>query len=436
MKQRRTMKIWQLIVILVLAMTLFITMFLPAFRINGKAMGKIVRIILEEVDTAKLPIGEEEIDEKIHEMEEKADEEIADYETAYNINISRVSAWNIMCTDFLTFSFGISPTEEQIKISHENEIYLSMQKGYNLIKVFLWITYAFIFVIILLSILGFLLKWSKYISLIINTVYSVAVSVLFGYLRFGLMGYIAGKVDNDLIKDMFGKLIGAIDISSISFSKILSCFYSIAFLMAFIVAIIFALTNILFMFIGNRAANSSVGFSGEPFGFTPDFDSGFDFGADKAFGGMDTPFIHADGMGGGGFPGTDTQAMTEAAYPIPEPKPQPPKPVNKPKPPAMGQVRCIKGIASGQGFMLPEDRKVIVGKSPIKANLVITNPHISNVHCSIQYRAFSNTYIIKDHSTNGTYVNGVRLQSNVATEFPAGTTVSFAGGSDEIVLGN
>lgn len=438
MKQRKTMKVWQLIVILVLALALFITMFLPAFRIDGKAMGKIVRIVLEEIDTAKLPIGEEEIEEKIQEMEEKADEGIADYETAYNINFSRVSAWNIMCTDFLTFSFGFSPTEEQIKISQENETYLSIQKGYNLIKVFLWITYAFIFVIILLSILGFLLKWSKYISLIINTVYAVAVSALFGYLRFGLMGYIAGKVDdnNNLIKDMFGKLMGAIDISSISFSKILSCFYSIAFLMAFIVAIVFALANILFMFIGNRAANNSVEMSGEPYGFTPNFDNGFDFGTDKAFGDGGNPFLPSGGTGGGVFPGTDTQAKTESAYPIPEPKPLNPKLVNKPKPPAMGQVRCIKGIASGQGLMLPENRKIIVGKSPMKANLVITNPHISNVHCSIQYRAFSNTYIIKDHSTNGTYVNGVRLQNNAAMEFPAGTTVSFADGSDEIVLGN
>lgn len=434
MKQRKTMKIWQLIVVLVLALTLFITMFLPAFQANGKVTGKMIRIVLDETDLDKLPIGQEEIEKSIKEAEEKTDKSIAEMEADLNINISRISAWNIMCTDFLTFCFGPSPKDAQIKTSQEDETYLSVQKGYNTIKAFLWIIYSFILVLILLSLLGFFLKWSKYISLIVNTVYGLAAAVLFGFLRFWLMGYVADKLE-DAVRGLSGQFTGGFDTSTVSLSKLFSCFYSFAFLMAFIVSAVFALANILFMFIGKSAAHSGMESGVEPYGFTPDFDHGFDFGTGNAFTGTDNPF-GSGVIGGNAFPKTDTQAKTEAAYPIPEPKPQPPKPVYKPKPPAMGQVRCIKGMASGQGLMLPEDRKIIVGKSPMKANLVITNPHISNIHCSIQYRAFSNTYIIKDHSTNGTYVNGVRLQNNIAMEFPAGTTVSLADGSDEIVLGN
>ena len=89
----------------------------------------------------------------------------------------------------------------------------------------------------------------------------------------------------------------------------------------------------------------------------------------------------------------------------------------------------------GQGYKLPADRKVIVGKSPQNATLVIHDPHVSNIHCSIRYRAETNSYIIKDHSTNGTFVNGIRLGKEVAVEYPAGTVLSLADGANKITLG-
>lgn len=129
--------------------------------------------------------------------------------------------------------------------------------------------------------------------------------------------------------------------------------------------------------------------------------------------------------------------------PFPEPSPAPfpapsPAPLPAPAPlkqKAMGSVRCTEGVAKGQGFRLPEERKVVVGKSPQRAALVINNPHISNVHCSIRYHVDKNIYIVKDHSTNGTFVNGVRLQREVAVECPAGTVLSLADGENKITLG-
>lgn len=117
--------------------------------------------------------------------------------------------------------------------------------------------------------------------------------------------------------------------------------------------------------------------------------------------------------------------------PQPQPKPEPVMPV-KPK---SGRVKCTQGVAIGQGFKLPEDRKVIVGKSPQNATLVIHDQHISNVHCSIRYREETDSYIVKDHSTNGTFVHGVRLGKDVAMEYPAGTVLSLADGTNKITLG-
>jgi hypothetical protein len=103
--------------------------------------------------------------------------------------------------------------------------------------------------------------------------------------------------------------------------------------------------------------------------------------------------------------------------------------------PAMGKVVCTKGVAKGTGLSLPEDKKVVVGKNPQSSNLVINNPKVSNIHCSVRYVPASNTYIVKDHSKNGTYINGQRLQNGVPITLHAGTVLSLADGSDEITLG-
>ncbi len=103
--------------------------------------------------------------------------------------------------------------------------------------------------------------------------------------------------------------------------------------------------------------------------------------------------------------------------------------------PEMGQVLCTKGIAKGQGFMLPPDRMVIVGKSKQDADLVIDQPTVSSVHCSIFYNSAKGSYVVKDHSTNGTYVAGKRLEKNRPIEVEAHTVLSLSDGSTEITLG-
>ncbi len=111
--------------------------------------------------------------------------------------------------------------------------------------------------------------------------------------------------------------------------------------------------------------------------------------------------------------------------------PQMPSPQHLP----MGQVKCIKGTAAGQGFRIPANARVVVGKNPSKATLVINESYISNVHCTIQYNAGNNTYIVTDYSTNGTFANGIRLQKGVPMAYPAGTVLMLVNKNIEIKLG-
>lgn len=103
--------------------------------------------------------------------------------------------------------------------------------------------------------------------------------------------------------------------------------------------------------------------------------------------------------------------------------------------PPMGIVQCISGVAAGQGFQLPADSKLIVGKSPKRANFIINDAHVSNIHCSIRYNPGDGMYIVKDHSSNGTYVNGMRLQKEVPVMLPAGAVIMLANQNNQIKLG-
>lgn len=456
MTEKKTMKVWQLIILLVLCVAIFITMFLPAFRIDGSVVGRMTRDVIESIGLDGFGIAGDAMDEKIAEIEKETDEKFKKIEQENHVQFTKISPWAIMRKDFTRFMFGDIPDKEELEMLQEDEIFRQIQQAYNLIKIFLWIVYGLALVILLLTLLGFFLKWKKFIVLVISCIYGVIAAAFFGYLRFGLMGYIAGKAGDAIMDSQLGDVFNMAG-DSLSVSKVLSYFHSLAFLIAFIIAVAIVVASVLSMFLGKNTAyvpqgdwndgpldmgngDGFPGFSdgGMQGGFGMDMQGGFGVDMQGAFGGNKGPFGNDNTISGNGFPGVDTKAQTES-YNLdgdshqkisPSPLQDPVKQVSP-----MGQVRCIKGVATGQGFMLPEDRKVIVGKSPSKANLVINDEHVSNIHCSIRYHAATNTYLVKDHSSNGTYVNGVRLQNNLAIEFPSGTVLSFADGKNELILG-
>lgn len=258
--------------------------------------------------------------------------------------------------------------------------------AFNLVRVGFWISYIILFILIALNIFGYCFKWNKVVTSIINLIYAVFTAIYYGYCQFGLVR-VSSKISVSLVSEIEGSLAG---LSAKYLSKIMGSFWSVSFLISFIGAILLLSMSIVCMTKGREYEE-------------------------------ETTEIEEDDIE------TETETETDVsdkrqAYMAP------PKKVE-------GIVACIKGVAMGQGRTLPGDRKVIIGKDPRSANLCINHPHISNIHCSIRFNPENRTYIIKDHSMNGTFVNGTRLPKEMPVVYPAGTVLSLADGSTEIGLG-
>ena len=61
-------------------------------------------------------------------------------------------------------------------------------------------------------------------------------------------------------------------------------------------------------------------------------------------------------------------------------------------------------------YILPQNAPVILGRSQIQAQIVLVgDSYISKNHCEIFFDSTEQAFYIQDHSTNGTYMNGQRL---------------------------
>lgn len=444
MNQRKTMKLWQMIVLLILPVVLLATMFLPAYHINGKAAKKICDKMSssEEIpELAKAIIGSIDTDK----VQEDTNEKIAELEEENDIQLSYIAPARIMTHDFQSFFGELG----------EKDAFSDMESIYTKQRIMLWVVYVLAATVILILVLGYCLKWVKYIPLGISAGYGMVSAVIFGIFQFAAPRFVA---DNVNLKDVLGLGVLVTNLLEYvldqfldsSIAKIIACFWGVSFLTAFIIAILLAIISVIFVFIGNAKdyASEQTGQAGGlwenrpdkktawmsmPGGSVknawvnePDGQVGVVYGHDVSGNSVEI-FIDNKAASGqvsepksGVKPKTSAKASIQSAGSAASP---------------MGRVMCTKGVAVGQGFSLPEDRKVVVGKNSRHANLVVGYPHISNIHCSICYKAAANSYIVKDHSTNGTFVNGVRLQRDTAIELPAGTVLQLADGRNEITLG-
>lgn len=407
MKQRKTMKLWQMLVLVILLVGLLVTIFLPAYHFNGKAIVKMYESS-DLISMAGAAVGMD-----MDTIREEADEEIQKIEEEYGIKLSNITPGRIMTHSAESF-WG-----EAYEEMEEAEVDMS---GYTTCRVLLWIIYMLALVVILLLILGFCLKWTKYITLTISTVYGLFVAVIFGIWQFISPGAVAKNANLGELMGEVGLAMGSQQGEALTsmMKKLISNLMGVAFLIGFIVALLFVIMSVVSLFVGGPAKVR-----------------------------VDIP--NDDEQWRRDQAERERQAELERQRRAQEERAREERERQKQREreeaeklrkqqaaqaAAMGQVVCTKGIAVGQGFSLPEDRKVVVGRSTQKgANLVINDPHISNVHCSIRYKAATRTYIVKDHSSTGTFVNGVRLQKDVAMTYPAGTVLQLADGKNEITLG-
>ncbi len=415
MNGKKTMKAWQMIVAVVLLAAMMITIFLPAFHINGKSFRKAVEKVVSgsQLDEAiggltgySMDDLESEIDKALHEAEQEN-----------NVKVSSISVGNIMIKSADKF-FGTDAEDA------DDETIAAVKSGYNVWRIMFWIIYIVAILVIILVILGFVLEWSKYIPLGISAGYSLAAAGIFGFLRFATPGMAA---KSSAFNELFSQIPLSESLMSSMASKMIACFYGPAFLVAMIIAILILVWSVVCMFVGGSAKEEVPVLVDGP-GWQeprPDYDPDWARKQRELEEKKRQEEIRR----------REEERLRREKEELERQKKELEEKIKAQQQPQMGQVVCIKGVAAGQGFSLPETAKIVVGKSRQNTNMLINSPMVSNVHCSIRYKAATNTYIVKDHSTNGTYVNGTRLQKDMPMSFPAGTVLQLADGSNEIKLG-
>ena len=405
MNGRKTMKTWQMIVAVVLLAAMLITIFLPAIHLNGKSLRKALEKVVsgEMVDQTAELAG---ID--MDEIEDQIDQAIQTAEKAGDIKLTSISFGNIMTRDAGRY-FWV----DEDKTSDQTEILKSLKFVYNTLRIILWIVYIAAILVIVLTILGFVFEWSKYIPLGISAGYGLAVAGIFGFLRFVMPGTLA---KNNFFKEAFAEVPISESLISSMISRIFTSFLGCAFLVVLIIAVLILVWSVVSMFVGGSKKII------EPPILPPRPP-------------VEPPYIPPVPDTGLQDKVTELEKEKEKLLKEKAALEKALQENQNDQQPQMGQVVCIKGVAVGQGFSLPETAKIVVGKSRQNTNMLINSPMVSNVHCSIRYKAATNTYIVKDHSSNGTYVNGARLQKDVPMSFSAGTVLQLADGSNEIKLG-
>lgn len=99
-------------------------------------------------------------------------------------------------------------------------------------------------------------------------------------------------------------------------------------------------------------------------------------------------------------------------------------------PPAAGGIAFSSGSCAGYEIPVTAGEMVVIGKDPAQCSVIIDRSYkkVSRVHCTVEYDAAQDLYIVTDRSTNGTnVVGGMRLQSGSASYLQRGAVLNLAG---------
>lgn len=466
MEQKNTLKIWQFVLVVSTMVLLLATMFMPAYRIDGKSVKNAFQTVSSRVGDwtgSKILKGLITIYTGSKISEADCESGLKDFEKERGIvydNVETITPFAIMTHSLPDLCVGKDASKaKRNKFTSSFSDYSAVKKGYNKLRVGLIVSYIMLLLSLIFVIVSFATKLSKRPALIINSIFSLLMACWMGYLQFGLVGMLSEKVSDSLTDDLDRitgfNLVELLDEAKLTdkletplrdaASDIVASFQSVAFMAAFILAIIVLIVSAVSIFVGEKE------------GILERDDMDIDFSAsygdnmnmpysERSYNGIqggnaNLEDVNTVGFKGDAFPiqdGPEVIPVTMAEENIVKMQPQSvvqPAPAPEARFKAVGIVQCIKGISQGTGLQLPEGKKVIVGKSPTRANLIIPEPTVSNVHCSITYQAANNAYRVIDHSTNGTFANGKRLQKGVPTMCQVGTILSLADGKNEIKLG-
>lgn len=424
---RKTLKLWQMIALTVLLLGVVISLFVPVYQINGQRLVKIsvelISMTQSEEDDSKDSIISAGLDK------ESTRKEVADY---LDEQLEKDEGDLLLtCSGFDLIRGKMIQGESKKQIekymekdvddrSDEEASLIAMYNIYKTARILLIIVYLLPLLLILVCVLSFILKWSKFRIAVLGSIYALLDILIFGGLYFflpNMMGYkISGIFDKLKSFDFLGGSLvdSLVDEAVLKVSRcIWEGFRSPGFLVTALLGIGILAVSILIMLMNSSNVIQ-------------------EFPAPQPVPNPVPipPYLNSDPMP---IPTPPQLAPTPAPVPVPKPAPAP-DPIPVPQK-MMGKVICTEGAAKGQGCRLPEENKLLIGANPGQCSMVITGQYVSGLHCSVRYNAQRNTYIVKDHSSNGTYVNGLKLPKETEMEYPAGTTLVLADGSNKITLG-
>ena len=94
---------------------------------------------------------------------------------------------------------------------------------------------------------------------------------------------------------------------------------------------------------------------------------------------------------------------------------------------ALSGSLCLQSLSPEQYNDIPVSRRLlIIGKSPRECDICLKSDTVSRIHARIE--RVSDTYYLTDlFSTNGTFLDGRKLEPNHASPIPPGAEIRIAG---------
>lgn len=88
-----------------------------------------------------------------------------------------------------------------------------------------------------------------------------------------------------------------------------------------------------------------------------------------------------------------------------------------------------------RGAEIPLEGELVIGKNAAVCNIVVTDKTCSRIHCKISFDEKAEKYMVRDFSTNGTYLgNGERLAKESDILLERGTVLSIGSGKNRFKL--
>jgi len=114
-----------------------------------------------------------------------------------------------------------------------------------------------------------------------------------------------------------------------------------------------------------------------------------------------------------------SRAVQSAGRSIPKPEPSFPG----------SKMLCFGGEFAGGTFDLTDGKTVVIGRDPLKSNIVVSNGSVSRAHCLVRYSAADRCGLVKDISTNGTsFLDGTPIPKGEFVRVESGNGIRI--GSD------